>query len=31
MLRTTYAEFQTSTKIVQQGNLTSDPALKQHI
>jgi len=31
MSRTTYVEFQTSTKIIPQGNLTSDRKIKQHI
>jgi len=31
MIRTTYVEFQTSTTILQQGNLTSDHKIKQHI
>jgi len=31
MIRTTYVEFQTSTTIIPQGNLTSDHEIKQHI
>jgi hypothetical protein len=31
MIRTTYAEFQTSTTIIPQGNLTTDCEIKQHI
>jgi len=31
MIRTTYVEFQTSTKIIPQGNLTSDHEIKEHI
>jgi hypothetical protein len=31
MIRTTYVEFQTSTTIIPQGNLTSDYEIKQRI
>ena len=31
MIRTTYVEFQTSTEIIPQGNLTSDREIKQHV
>jgi len=31
MIRTTYVEFQTSTTIITQGNLTSDLEIQQHI
>jgi len=31
MIRTTYVEFQTSTTILTQGNLTPDHEIKQHI
>jgi len=31
MIRTMYVEFQTSTTVILQGNLTSDHEIKQHI
>jgi len=31
MNRTTYKEFQSSTKIIPQGNLTAGHEIKQHI
>jgi len=31
MIRTTYVEFQTTTTIIPQGNLTSDHKIKQFI
>jgi len=31
MIRTTYAEFKTSTTIIFEGNLTSDHEIKPHV
>jgi len=31
MIGTTYVEFQTSTTIIPQGNLTYDHEIKQHV
>jgi hypothetical protein len=31
MIRTTYVEFQTSTTIILEGNLTSDREIKPHV